>query len=261
MNLCLDIGNSKVRAAVFGDGRVMEDRTFDQSGRDLGARMSAVFKEWSKKYGIINIGAVSVAPKVARLAVGQAGRFFSAGVVMITAESFPKGTVKYRRPERLGSDRIINAYAAHKLYGGPSVVVDIGTAITWDLVDAKGRFLGGAIAPGPGTMGRALLKNTAALPLVRLERKPRPLGHDTRECIESGLYWGTLGMIRELISACSRGMKGKIKLVFTGGLGRMFAKEFKGAIADELLTLKGVDLFLRSRDKITNSKNTKQKKS
>jgi type III pantothenate kinase len=259
LNLCLDIGNSKIRAAVFDNRRVLEDRIFMHSGKGIGPEMAAVIKRWAKRHRIEKAGMVSVVPGITAKVSNMINSALGISPDIVTGKKFPFLGIRYRFPERLGADRLINAYAAFKLYGGPAMVVDIGTAITWDAVDSGGRFLGGAIAPGPGAMAGALSRETAALPPVRLKDRPAVVGTDTEECIMSGIYWGTVGMIRELITRTSAGMKRQPKVIFTGGLGTVFAREFKYGLADELLTLKGIDLFLNDIQNISKLKYKKRK--
>ncbi len=245
MNLCLDIGNSKIRAAVFRNGRPAAGGVL-YYGRDISEKKIRIFLgKFIIRHPIDRAGLISVSPPLAALVKKVFRGLPGMPLVAIASRSFDSKIIRYRKPRKLGIDRLINAYAAYHLYGGPALVVDIGTAVTWDAVDARGRFLGGAIAPGPGTMARTLKEHTAALPLIKLKKRPRSLGGDTRECIESGLYWGTVGMIKELIGRISREAKHNPRVVFTGGLGPLFAPEFRGCRADVLLTLKGIDLLLK----------------
>jgi len=245
MNLCFDIGNSKTRAAVFGRSRALEDLTLIHEGNPPG-RWGRYLKRWAANYGFERIGIVSVDPGLIRPMIATIKRILGLNPIIISAGNLSGMNICYRHPGKLGADRMVNAYAAYRIYGGPAMVVDVGTAITWDAVSARGEFIGGAIAPGPGTMAQSLNDNTAALPLVKLKKRPRPLGRDTRECIESGLYWGTVGMIKELSAGVSHSMRSSPKMIFTGGLGPMFAREFPGSTVDGLLTLRGIDLALKN---------------
>ncbi|MDQ7798037.1 MAG: type III pantothenate kinase [Candidatus Edwardsbacteria bacterium] len=245
MNLCLDIGNSKIRAVVFGTGRPAADGTLHYGPDTSASKLGAFIRKLAGQHTIDRAGLISVSPALtARVRKAFTG-LPDIRLKVITCSDLKTMDIRYRNPGKLGIDRLINAYAAYRLYGGPALVVDIGTAITWDAVTAKGEYLGGAIAPGPGIMARALTEHTAALPLVKLKQKPRPAGRDTEECIQSGLYWGTVGMIKELVGRISRDAKPNPRVIFTGGLGSCFAPEFRGCRADELLTLKGIDLLLK----------------
>lgn len=245
MNLCLDIGNSKIRAGVFRNGRPVADGILPYR-RDISEKRIRTFiGKLLGRHTVVRAGLISVSPPLTSLAQKAFRGLPGIPLKIIDYRSFDIRNIRYRRPGKLGADRLINVYAAYHLYGGPALVVDIGTAVTWDAVDARGRFLGGAISPGPGIMAVALHRYTAALPLVRLKKKPRPVGRETEGCIQSGLYWGTVGMIKELIGRITQEIKIAPRLIFTGGLGSLFAPEFRGCRADELLTLKGIDLLLK----------------
>jgi len=154
----------------------------------------------------------------------------------------------YRSPRQLGCDRLVSSYAASRIYGNPAIIVDIGTAITWDAVDESGRHLGGAIAPGPLTMSRALNDKTALLPLASFKKARTAVGCDTISSIESGLYWGTIGMVKELITAISGEIKGRPKIIITGGLAELAGSHLKRTIVDQLLIYKGLNLILQEKE-------------
>ncbi|MDI6740806.1 MAG: type III pantothenate kinase [Candidatus Edwardsbacteria bacterium] len=241
MNLCLDIGNTKVALAVFSGDKLIRQARMEH-GRAL--THEGLFSYLENVIGVRSIkkaAIVSVAPELTKTASGVIRELLAVIPLVIHAKLLPGFRVSYRRPEQLGADRMMNAYAAWKLYGGPALVVDIGTAVTWDAVDARGVFRGGAIAPGPGLMIRSLSERTAQLPEVVLKRPPAAAGRDTAECVRSGVYWGTVGMIGELARRVAKELKIKPKLVLTGGLGPMFAPDLKGWIFDPLLMLKGIN--------------------
>jgi type III pantothenate kinase len=130
--------------------------------------------------------------------------------------------IRVEEPARVGIDRLLAAFAANRLRppDRPAIIVDLGTAITVDLLDPNGAFAGGAILPGLGMSARALAEQTDALPHVELadvHQPPAPLGKSTVSAIESGLYWGAVGAIRELIGRLSAGLTSKPELFITGG--------------------------------------------
>jgi len=245
MNLCLDIGNSKIRAGVFLKERLLAEEILYYD-RDVSAsKIRAFVGKFASRYPIDQAGLLSVSPPLTARVRKAFKELPNIRLKVITYSDINIMNIRYRNPGKLGMDRLINAYAAFSIYDGPALVVDIGTAVTWDAVTAKGEYLGGAIAPGPGTMAGALKEHTAVLPLVKVKKKPRSVGRDTEESIQSGLYWGTVGMIKELTGRIARDTKLNPRVVFTGGLGTLFAREFRGCLADELLTLKGIDRLLK----------------
>lgn len=144
-------------------------------------------------------------------------------------------------PAEAGADRLVNAVAGHALYGGPLIVVDFGTATNFDVVSAKGEYLGGAIAPGVGISLEALVTRTAKLPRIEMAKPASAIGRNTLECMRSAMYYGTLGQIKELCARISGEMKGRVKVVATGGLsGWLPAKELGFQAVDPWLTLDGI---------------------
>jgi len=147
-----------------------------------------------------------------------------------------------KTPTQVGADRILNALALRELFKGPSIAIDFGTATTFDCVDAKGAYIGGAILLGPNSAARALHEFTAKLPLIKV-RKPRAvIGKDTVHCLEAGLYFGYLGMIREVLARTKAEMGGRAKVAATGGLAPLFLKDLPGVRHEPDLTLNGLRL-------------------
>jgi type III pantothenate kinase len=126
--------------------------------------------------------------------------------------------LKVKTPNQAGADRVLNAAALKALVGTPAIAIDFGTATTFDCVDAAGGYVGGAILLGPNSAARALHEFTAKLPLVKVRKPARAIGRDTVECLEAGLYFGYLGMIREVLSRTKAEMGGRPAVVATGGL-------------------------------------------
>jgi type III pantothenate kinase len=148
--------------------------------------------------------------------------------------------LKVKTPTQVGADRILNALALRELFKGPSIAIDFGTATTFDCVDSRGSYVGGAILLGPNSAARALHEFTAKLPLIKI-RKPRTvIGKDTEHCLEAGLYFGYLGMIREVLARTRKELKGNAKVAATGGLAPLFLKDLPGVRHEPDLTLNGL---------------------
>jgi type III pantothenate kinase len=148
--------------------------------------------------------------------------------------------LKVKMPSQVGADRILNALALRELFKGPSIAIDFGTATTFDCVDASGSYIGGAILLGPNSAARALHEFTAKLPLIKV-RKPRTvIGKDTEHCLSAGLYYGYLGMIREVLTRTKKEMGGAVKVAATGGLAPLFLKDLPGVRHEPDLTLNGL---------------------
>jgi len=149
--------------------------------------------------------------------------------------------LRVKRPDQVGADRILNALALRANFpNNPSIAIDFGTATTFDCVDGKGAYIGGAILLGPNSAARALHEFTAKLPLIKV-RKPRTvIGKDTERCLEAGLYFGYLGMIREVLTRTKAEMGGKVKVTATGGLAPLFLADLPGVRHEPDLTLNGL---------------------
>ena len=154
--------------------------------------------------------------------------------------------VHYDNPAEVGADRIVNAVAAFEKYGGPCVVVDFGTATTFDCVSAKGEYLGGVICPGIGISADALFERTARLPRVEIRKPARVIGSNTVGSLQSGLYYGYLGLVDGILELLLPTLQSTNNLfvIATGGLGPMIGKGSKYIKdVDDFLTLEGLRII------------------
>ncbi len=152
--------------------------------------------------------------------------------------------VHYDNPAEVGADRIVNAVAAFEKYGGPCVIVDFGTATTFDCVSPKGEYLGGVICPGIGISADALFERTARLPRVEIRKPARVIGSTTVGSLQSGLYYGYLGLVDGIIELLLAELGSDTRVVATGGLGPMIGTGSKYIKhVDDLLTLEGLRII------------------
>jgi type III pantothenate kinase len=175
----------------------------------------------------------------------------------------------YPEPANIGADRLVNAVAAASLYGVPAIVVDFGTAVTFDVISKNKEYLGGAIAPGLRSMTHYLHEHTALLPHISLEEPISPIGKNTVEAMRVGAVIGYRGLIREILAAITRSMnldasvKTKVQVIATGGHSSLIASKIPEIQhIDPLLTLNGLRLLYDrlTPTSLTNSKSTKKKK-
>ena len=152
-------------------------------------------------------------------------------------------------PTELGADRLVNAIAAYERYGGPCIVVDFGTATTFDVISAKGEYLGGAIAPGLGISADALFARAARLGRVDIRRPARVIGTNTVTHLQSGLYFGYIGLVDGILERMTAELETQPRVVATGGLARQISADSRYVKQiDDMLTLDGLRiLFERNR--------------
>jgi type III pantothenate kinase len=152
-------------------------------------------------------------------------------------------------PADLGADRLVNVIAAFERYGGPCIVVDFGTATTFDVVSAKGEYIGGAIAPGLGISADALFSRAARLGRVDIKRPPKVIGTNTVTHLQSGLYYGYIGLVDGILERIVAELGQPARVIATGGLARQIAEDSRFiSEIDDMLTLDGlVILFERNR--------------
>lgn len=153
-------------------------------------------------------------------------------------------TILYEDPKAVGADRIVDAVAVMKLYGGPACVVDFGTATTFDGITAQGEYLGGAIAPGIGIAADALVQRTSKLPRVDLIRPPAAIGRNTVNAMQSGLLFGYVGLVEGMIERFRVELGPEMKTIATGGLAEIISKETDSLqILAPWLTLDGLRML------------------
>jgi len=149
--------------------------------------------------------------------------------------------IKYENPREVGADRIVNAVAGYETYGGPLIIVDFGTATTFCAVSERGEYLGGAIAPGMGISTEALFARAAKLPRVEISKPPSVIGKTTIYSMQSGIFYGFVGQVDEIVRRMKAEMKGEPTVIATGGLADLIFTESKTVDkVDHMLTLTGL---------------------
>jgi type III pantothenate kinase len=247
MLLAIDSGNTNIVFALFdgdeikGEWRSSTDtnRTADEFGVWLNQLMAMQGIDRSQVDSCI---IASVVPAVMFTLKQLCRRYFGKEALVVGDEGVRLGIeVLLDRPEEVGADRLVNAVAAHQYYRGPLIVIDFGTATTFDVVDGAGNYCGGAIAPGINLSLEALHAAAAKLPRVAIGRPKQVIGKATVPAMRSGVYWGYVGLIEGLVRRISDEFGEKMTIVATGGLAPLFAEATE--VIDHLhsdLTLRGL---------------------
>ncbi len=246
MLLVIDIGNSDVVFGIFkektlvGTWRIASD--LHKASDEYGMLMCNLLTSHGISADAIK-GVIlsSVVPPLTPLFQEMSQRYFSIDP-MIVSDLLKTGlTIQYDNPKEVGSDRIVNAAAAYQLYGGPLVIVDLGTATTFCVVSETGAYLGGVIAPGMALSAEALVKRAAKLPEVALKRPTQVIGSDTVGSMQSGFFFGTVGLIDEIVKRIHDEIGKKTVVIATGGLAALVAGDCKSiSKIRPTLTLEGL---------------------
>lgn len=249
MLLVLDIGNTNITAGVFeGDKllaawRIASRR--DQTADELGLLLRQFLREAAlAPEAVGDVVACSVVPPLNPTVEKMCQRYFGRQVFWVGPGTRTGVPVKTENPREVGADRVVNAAAGYTLYGGPLIVVDFGTATTFDVVSAKGEYIGGAIAPGVGISCEALFNRAARLPRVDLVPPPSVIGRNTVHSMQAGIIFGFAGLVDEIVRRIWAELKEETKVVATGGLASLIARESKTIQKiDPYLTLTGLRLI------------------
>jgi type III pantothenate kinase len=249
MLLALDAGNSNIAIGVFDSGalrqrwrlRTVLDQTPDEWGVLLRNLFALAGLELAAVDGLI---VSSVAPPLDSTLAQMAEDYFHIKALFVTPSTDTGLKIGYENPSEVGADRIVNSVAAFHRLGGPCVVVDLGTAITFDAVSASGCYLGGLICPGIGISLKALFTRTARLPLVDFCEPEKLIGANTVASIQAGLYYGAIGMIDGILERLAAQLGSEMRVIATGGEARLLMRGSRFLqTVDENLTLEGLRLI------------------
>ncbi len=257
MILTIDSGNTNIVFAVFDGGKLKASwraandtrKTADEFGIWLSQLMSL---DGLKREDIDGAIIASVVPAIVYSLRSLCLRYFKVEALVVGDPNVDVGIkLLLESPEEAGADRIVNAVAAYKTYGGPLIVLDFGTATTFDVVTAQGDYAGGCIAPGINLSLEALHMAAAKLPRVAIEPPPKVIATATVSAIKSGVFWGYVGLIEGLVSRIQTEFGSKMTVVATGGLAPLFQRHTDIIqYLDPDLTLRGLeDIYRRNSGK------------
>jgi len=229
------------RLAVHWRVRTDQARTVDE----YGVLLRGLFADWGVAQPVITgIILASVVPPMNERVEQLCERFFGHAPLVVGPGIRTGVPILYENPKEVGADRIGNAVAAYERTHGPTIVVDFGTATTFDYVTGRGEYLGGVIVPGIGISLDALFMRTAKLPRVELVRPPRVVGRTTTHAIQSGVIFGYTALVDGLVERIRQENDAAARVLATGGLAALIAPESSTVEAvDEFLTLDGLRII------------------
>jgi type III pantothenate kinase len=250
MLLALDVGNTNVKVGVFEGSKLIGpwqlSTVHNRTGREWSALIRGVSPYMPKLDSLEGIVIVSVVPILQPAFATMGAQYFGATTLFVTPNTDTGLKMRYDNPSELGADRLVNSTAAFNRYGGPTLVVDVGTAINFDVVSENGEFLGGMICPGIEMCLRGLHAMTARLPLVELRRPASVIGTGTVHCIRSGIYYGLAGMIDGIAERVSAELGDEVTVIGTGGQSREISAASRVMKEiNENLTLQGLEYIWR----------------
>ena len=247
MLLTIDIGNTNIKYGIYKGKELVASfrvssrisRTADEYGSVL---VNVLDDRGIKKADVDGIIISSVIPPLNYTICHMCEYFFGITPLMVGPGIKTGLNVKTDNPKEVGADIIVNSVSAFGKYGGPTVVIDFGTATTFDIIDENCSLLGVVIAPGIKTSLEGLVNNTAQLPMIELDAPESVIGKNTKSSMQAGIIFGFSGLVDNIINKIKRKLnKTDLTVVATGGLGELIAKEVKSITkVDRTLTLDGL---------------------
>lgn len=253
MLLALDAGNTNITIGAF-DGknligrwrlRTIKEQTADEWGILMRNLFTLSSLDLSAVHGVV---ISSVVPAVDQPLTAMSQRYFQREPMFVGYQTNLGLTIRYDNPREVGADRLVNSVAGFYKYGGPCIVVDLGTTINFDIVSKNAEFLGGVICPGIGMSISGLFAKTARLPMVDFREPEKLIGKNTVGAIQSGLYYGFIGLIDGLVERISAELGPDTKAIATGGQGALIVHGSRLVkICDDDLTLEGLRMIWERR--------------
>jgi type III pantothenate kinase len=249
MLLVIDVGNTNTVLGVFEGTQLRSqwrlatnrEQTADEYGILIRNLLSLDSRQ---RHEITGIMIASVVPPLNPVLAEMAENYFHLKAFFLGPGTRTGMAIHYENPQEVGADRIANGVAAFEKYGGPCIIVDFGTAITFDAVSEKGEYLGGVIAPGIGVSAEALFEHTARLPRVEIREPQRVIGTNTVASLQSGLFYGTVALMDGILDRLCAELGDNTKIVATGGQASLVAgaSKYKPPV-DASLTLEGLRII------------------
>ncbi len=246
MLLAIDVGNTNIDLGIFNKHELTTRWDLATNVNKLADEYAVILlglleHEGLRPADISHAILCSVTPPLISTLRQMCQRYFGISPLLVEPGIKTGVNILIDNPREVGPDRIVNAVAGHHLYAGPLIVIDLGTATTFDVVSEKGDYLGGIIAPGIKIGAEALFQRTARLPRVDLVRPNHVIGRDTVTAMQSGFIFGYVSLIEGLVTRIQQELGAKAKVIATGGFGELLGKETAAIdIVDPTLTLVGL---------------------
>ncbi|MCL4499759.1 MAG: type III pantothenate kinase [Chloroflexi bacterium] len=255
MLLAVDVGNTQIAIGLFQDAELVGHWRIatrrDQTEDELAAIFKGLFDLSDiRQKEVTDIAIASVVPSSTAALTAFSRKYFAVDPFVVEPGVETGISVKYDNPDEVGADRIVNAVAGFERYGGPLIIVDFGTATTFDAISEAGEYLGGAIAPGILVSAEALFSRAARLHRIDLIAPERAIGRDTASSIQAGVLFGTAGMVDSLVGRIVAELGEPREVIATGGLAELVSAQCGSLSAVEpYLTLEGLKLVYRRNSK------------
>ncbi len=230
MFLAIDIGNTNVTIGIFDGEKLRCTWRLETDINRMPDEYAAILLNLMavKNISVSDIKEIALCSTVSPLIsifVELSQNYFNISPLVVGPGIKTGIRIRMDNPREVGADRIVNTVAGYKLYGGPTIVVDLGTATTFDTISREGDYIGGAIAPGPMIAIEALFQRTAALPRIPLVHPQKAIGTNTIAAMQSGIMFGYTGLVEGITSRIIKELGEKATVVATGGFGTLFARE------------------------------------
>ena len=243
MLLLLDIGNTNTHLGLAGSRRVIKQANIPTAAWFKG-RVKPFLLKFVGQAQLEGAALCSVVPPATPLATGTVNKLWHFSCLVLSPKTLRGVGIDYPKPATIGPDRLANAVAVHHHFGAPSVVVDFGTAVTFDVVNRAGNYAGGIIAPGLAAMTEYLHEKTALLPKIKVRETAGAIGKTTEQAMVIGAVHGYRGLIHALLLELKRALKARrLPVVATGGYAQLLSSKLPGITSVQpLLTLEGLRL-------------------
>jgi type III pantothenate kinase len=251
MLLVIDVGNTNTVLGLYdGDDLVHDWRirtVVDHTVDEYGMLIYNLYKNSKVSPRAINAIIIScVVPPMLHILEPLCKKYFHIKPIIVGPGIKTGMPIFYDNPREVGADRIVNAIAAFEKYGGDIIVVDFGTATTFDYVSARGEYMGGCICPGIMISSEALFQKAAKLPRIDISRPKMVVGKDTVSSMQAGILYGYAGLVDGLVERIKAEVKSDPRVVATGGLAKIIAAETKSIqVVDDMLTLEGLRIIYK----------------